>query len=114
MPIRGDQARNLPSHITQHWLNRAELSARLLRITDLGLMAMVFLAPLFMGGRHPFGRFVFIALASFTAMTWMLRACLRSEGQFRISGAEWLLLGAVLIISFQLLPLPQGPLRHLP
>jgi len=113
MAIRGDQARDLPSAITHHWLNREELSASLLRLTDFGLMAVIFLAPLFMGGRHPFGRFVFISIACFTAVAWMLRTCFRSDEKWRLSGAEGVLLAGLLLIVIQLFPLPHNMLHWL-
>jgi len=42
------------------------------RILDLGILAVVFVAPLFMGGRGPIGKFVFISIVCLTAMAWAI------------------------------------------
>lgn len=91
---------------TTNSLRTEALRAGLLRLTDCGLLALVVLAPLFMGGRHPVGRFVFVTLIAFTAIVWAIRSCVAVKDHFRWSGAEWLLGLALLLVGFQLLPLP--------
>jgi len=79
----------------------------LLRIVDLSLAGVVFLAPLFMGGRQPPGQFVFVTLVCVAAVAWFARQCLSTEGRYTRSGAELLILAGVLLVGLQLLPLSQ-------
>jgi O-antigen ligase/tetratricopeptide (TPR) repeat protein len=85
----------------------------LLRLVDAGLLAVLFLAPLFMGGRGEIGRLVYIALVCGTAFCFLTRQCLRASARWRWSGLEWLLLAGLLLIVLQLAPLPAGLLRML-
>jgi O-antigen ligase/tetratricopeptide (TPR) repeat protein len=85
----------------------------LLRLVDLGLASVIFVAPLFMGGRGDVGCCVYVALVCFTAVCWLLRQCFAAEACWRWSGAEWILLAAVLLVLCQLAPLPQGLLLKL-
>lgn len=73
---------------------------------DYGLLAVIFVAPWFMGGRHPLGRLVYVAIVCATALAWGMRQCLVERGRWRISGAELLLAAGLLLIVFQLVPLP--------
>ena len=49
------------------------ISAALLKTVDLGLGAIIFVAPHLFGGRHPLGRFVIVALCVVTAIAWFAR-----------------------------------------
>ena len=51
------------------------LNQYLLWAVDLGLAALIFVAPLFMGGRHPVGRLAFVACACWMAIAWSLHQC---------------------------------------
>ncbi len=89
--------------------NRGGMSATSLpqRFLDGGLLAVVFLAPLFMGGRGPVGKFVFVSIVAATAMAWSIAQCRRPEGSaWRRSGVEWLLLASVVLVILQLVPFP--------
>lgn len=86
---------------------------RWLRLVDLGLGAVIFVAPLFMGGRYEIGRLVFVAAVCFTALAWVVRQCVVGAGKWRWSGAELLLLAGLLVILLQLLPLPPALLHTL-
>jgi len=88
-----------------------QTSRMLLRLVDAGLMGVIFLAPLFMGGRGEIGRLVYIALVCGTAVCWLARQCLLAEARWRWSGLEWILLAGVLLVVLQLTPLPAGVLR---
>ena len=82
----------------------------LLRVVDFSLLAILFLAPLFMGGRHPVGRFVYIALAAVAAVAWLARqSLLKSAGWIR-SPADWMVLAGLAVIGMQLIPLPPAVL----
>jgi O-antigen ligase/tetratricopeptide (TPR) repeat protein len=85
-----------------------QLALLLLRLVDLGLMGTIFVAPLAMGGRHEIGRLIYVAIACFTAVCWVLRHCFQAEARWRWSGAEWLVLAGLLLILLQIAPLPNG------
>lgn len=98
---------NLVDPLTQLWQDR------LLRAVDGGLAAIIFVAPLFMGGRGPVGRLVFIALAAFTAACWCCRQCLEARGRWQWTRAEWLILAGLGVLMLQLVSLPQAILFRL-
>ncbi len=85
----------------------------LLRLVDAGLLGVIFLAPLFMGGRGDIGRLVYVALVCGTAVCWMLRQCLLADARWRWSGLEWVLLAGVLLVVLQLVPLSPAALQTL-
>ena len=101
-PTTGASVRIRPSHAAEDAISRF-----LLRLVDVGLAGVIFLAPLFMGGRYDVGRLVYVAIVCFTAVCWAARQCLASDARWRWSGAELILLGGVLVILLQLIPLPQ-------
>jgi len=86
----------------------------LLWMVDAALAGVLLVAPLFMGGRHPLGEFVFVLLAVIAASAWLLRQCRMSESAiWTWSKAEWvLLLGAALLVV-QIVPLPEPLLQYL-
>jgi len=91
--------------------NRPEslaLADYLLWGVDAGLAGVLFLAPYFMGGRHPMGRLVFVALAVAMSVAWLGRLCLLSNRRWVHSPAEWVLVGAVLLCVAQFVPLPES------
>lgn len=84
------------------------------RLFDFGLLGVLFVAPLFMGGRHPLGQLVFVALVCATFLAWMLGKCLdRSQPCWIRLGVWPLLLGGLGVVSLQLFPLPQAWLSAL-
>jgi hypothetical protein len=89
----------------RHSFDREQWSTTLLSLTDLGLAAVLLFSPLFMGGRHPVGRFVLITCICFTGIVWMLRLAIQDKGQWRWSGAEWLLVALLALVFVQLMPL---------
>lgn len=80
---------------------------------DLGLLAILFVAPLFMGGRGPVGKFVLLALVAVTTGIWLVRQCFASRATWQWSGVEWLLLTGAGLIVLQLVPLPTAVLAWL-
>ena len=81
---------------------------RLLAGVDYALLGLLCIAPLCMGGRHPVGRFVVIAMVLFMATCWLIRQCLEKRGNWQTSSFDWLLLAGALIVSVQMVPLPTG------
>ena len=79
----------------QRWLSRT---------IDLGLAGTIFVAPLFMGGRHPWGNLVFVGLISASVLAWTIRQITVDRGRWIVSGAEWLVLAGIAILFCQLLP----------
>ncbi len=93
--------------------NVETLRAMLLRAVDVGLLGVVFLAPLFMGGRHPLGALVYVTIVCFTAVAWSASQCLAGGRPWIRSGAEvWLVL-CVLLVVVQIVPLPWWLLNRL-
>lgn len=93
---------------------QVEGASRILRaIVDAGLMAIVFLAPLFMGGRGEIGRLVYVSLVCGTAVACLGWHCLSVEARWRWSGLEWILSAGILLVILQLAPLPAALLQRL-
>jgi len=82
----------------------------LLKVVDGGILAVILIAPLFMGGRGPVGKFVFVTLVSTTAVAWLIRQCLEPSGRWRWSGVEGLLAAGALLVALQVTPLPDAVL----
>jgi O-antigen ligase/tetratricopeptide (TPR) repeat protein len=83
-----------------------KLPSVLLRGVDWGLISVLFIAPLFLGGRHPVGELVYVGLVGFTALCWRLRQCLTEQVDGARSGVELFLLACFAVLVLQLLPLP--------
>lgn len=83
----------------------------LLRLVDAGLLGVIFVAPLFMGGRGDIGRLAYLSLVCFTALCWSVRQCLPGVARWRWSGLEWVLIAGVLLVVLQLVPLPPDVLN---
>ena len=64
------------------------LSEWLLRVVDLGIIGVIFIAPLFMGGRGPIGKFVFVAFVCLSVVAWSFRQCLKKRASWKWSGVE--------------------------
>lgn len=90
-----------------------KLSRVLLWAVDLGIIAVLFVAPLFMGGRHPVGRLVFVACVCWVAVAWTLRQCFANRATLTLSGREWLVLAGFGVILLQLVPLPRDIIQRL-
>ena len=86
----------------------SSLDRLLLRVVDLGLAGVIFVAPLFLGGRHPLGKLVLVSLICVTALAWLARQSTRRESRWTRTAADWLLLAGAVLLLFQLMPLPQG------
>lgn len=85
----------------------------LLKLVDLGLAATVFLVPLILGGRHPWGRLIFVTVIGATAVTWCLRQWQKRSPSMPRSGVEWLIAAGAVLLAVQLIPLPLSWLNFL-
>jgi O-antigen ligase/tetratricopeptide (TPR) repeat protein len=110
-PSRGAGSR--ASQEGEGHLPRSPLDAPLSGLVDAGLAAIVFVAPLFMGGRHPLGMLVYVGLVSMIAIAWAARQSLAREGRWSWTGAEILVVAAAALVVLQILPLPQAILARL-
>jgi O-antigen ligase len=75
-------------------------------LTDLALAGVIFLAPLFMGGRHEIGRLVYVLCVSAAAISCLGRLCWSRKQRWRLTGAEPLMIAGVILLAVQLVPLP--------
>ena len=82
------------------------LSRLLLNLVDLCLLGILFVVPLFLGGRHPVGCLVFVVIVALMSMAWFLRQCLLRQAFWRSSAGQWIFLGTECNLILQLFPLP--------
>lgn len=85
---------------------RDQLDVLLLRAFDGLLVGILLVAPLFMGGRHPVGELVYVAMVAAAIGAWCVRAALGAKAPWRLSGVEWLLAAAVALLAVQIVALP--------
>jgi O-antigen ligase/tetratricopeptide (TPR) repeat protein len=88
-------------------------SGPLLRIVDTGLIAILVIAPLCMGGRHPLGELAFVSLVAFVTSVWLIGQCAARRATYSVSGVEGLLIAGLLMVVFQLVSIPQSVLTTL-
>ena len=81
------------------------LAAHCLQVVDLCLLGILFVAPLFFGGRHLLGRLVFIALASIAGVAWFIHQALLKQAQWTRTWANILGFAALLLVTVQVVPL---------
>lgn len=99
----GGQSLTTPAeHFLVQWLGQ---------IIDAMLALSIIAAPLFMGGRGPIGRCVFVGLVCAAAIAWFTRSCFLRQAKWRWSGVEWLILLGGTLIVLQLIPLPPSLLQ---
>ncbi|QDV11305.1 O-Antigen ligase [Rosistilla oblonga] len=77
---------------------------------DWALYGVLFVAPLFMGGRGPLGKFVFVCFVSLMTLAWIVQSLCRKAFVLRLSGAEWIIAAGALLLVFQLIPWPESVL----
>lgn len=84
---------------------RAGSDDLLLRVVDGGLAAVIFVVPLFLGGRYAVGQFVLVLLAVIVAIAWYLRQSIRGDGRSVRSFAGVLIAAGIVLVLLQLAPL---------
>ncbi len=94
-------------------MNTTATTRTLTRLVDFGLLSILLVAPLFLGGKHPIGLFVYLVLVSATATLWCLRQCSSKLPIWQRCGVEWIILAGVALLIFQLTPLPESMLSKL-
>jgi O-antigen ligase/tetratricopeptide (TPR) repeat protein len=87
------------SHVEKSTLQKCFAS-----LVDYGLISLLILAPLFMGGRHPLGELIYVSLIGLVAVCWIAGRCVTRGATYTVSGAEWLIVGGLLLISLQIVP----------
>lgn len=80
---------------------------------DVGLVGVIGLAPYFFGGRHDFGRLIFVVLVAATAIAWFLRQALRPTTAWKDTAAYVILLLAIGLLIVQIVHLPAAWLEWL-
>ncbi len=84
-----------------------------LSLAELGVFGSIFLVPIFIGGRHPWGHFVLVICSVVAAIGWAFRAYRGKGIKVVWSNAEWILVAAAILLALQVLPLPSEVLRFL-
>lgn len=82
------------------------------RLVDIGLRAVIVVAPLFMGGRHPLGVFAFVALVSLVALVGSIRWAIAFANRtrepmptVRLGTLEYCFLAGIAFLMLQLAPM---------
>lgn len=96
----------MPLQRNAHW-QQVDMARYLNRMAGIGVASVVLMAPIFLGGRHPIGRFALVAIVALTTISWGLSRLLQQERKWRITGAEPLIAAGFLLICLQLATL--GP-----
>ncbi len=109
---RSSQKRSSRAHRSRQQ-RESPLAIACLQLVDVSLLGVIFLAPLFFGGRHLLGRFVLIALTSIAAIAWCVYQTLSGSNRRARSFALFVGLAAILLVTFQLTPLSSELLQRL-
>lgn len=85
----------------------------LVRATDLGLLAALWLVPLCLGGRLALGQGVLVVCALWVVGCWALYQVGTTERRWILTQSEGLWLAAIALVGLQLTPLPEDWLHWL-
>ncbi|MCH2114790.1 MAG: O-antigen ligase family protein, partial [Pirellulales bacterium] len=88
-------------------------AALCLQLVDIGLLGVLFVGPLFLGGRHALGHLVFASFISLAVLSWCAHQLLTSRPQWTRSWAYLLGISATLLVAIQIVPLPPSWLAYL-
>jgi O-antigen ligase/tetratricopeptide (TPR) repeat protein len=89
----------------QHWRNSTS-DPPLLRFVDFNLIATVLILPFVMGGRHPWGQLLLVALTVFAAVAWLLHQAQCKQAAWVRSPIRIILAAAVALLVVQMIPWP--------
>ena len=99
--------RKLPKTHTASLSHGSPFAETCLRVVDAGFCGTIFIAPLFFGGRHDLGRFVFVVFACITALAWCCRQIALGGGKWtRSTIAHGIVVASIALVGLQLIPLP--------
>lgn len=79
-----------------------------LRMVDLGFLGLILLLPFIWGGRQALGNLTTVLLSGWTALWWSIYQLKQDRPRWKFSGAEPLLLLAILLVVLQTLTLPES------
>jgi len=85
----------------------------LVQVVDAALAGCVFLVPLLMGGRHPWGQWLLVLLAAAAALAWAIHQMLQRRPAWRPTAALPLVVAALLLPAIQIAPLPPPVLERI-
>ena len=94
-------------------LSELSLSAACLKIVDYGIGAIIFIAPMFFGGRHDLGRGIFISLVAVVSVAWFIRQSTIKNATITRTWSYLVAVLAILLVIAQLIPLPEEWLQNL-
>ncbi|MEM6329474.1 MAG: O-antigen ligase family protein [Planctomycetota bacterium] len=87
-------------------VSQERLAAGACRVTDAGLAACLFVAPLWFGGRHDLGRLLYAAPVAIATLAWIARCWLLGQRAVQFTAAHAVLVAAVALVGLQIVPLP--------
>jgi O-antigen ligase len=93
------------SHRSANSVNPCALLLR--RAFDGLTLLLLVVAPLFMGGRQPLGRLIYVVLVGAMALVWLTERCLRGNATYQRCRLEIPIVCALALVGFQCLPV--GP-----
>ncbi len=79
-----------------------------LRMVDLGFLGLILLLPFIWGGRQALGNIATVMLSGWTAIWWAIHQLRQDRPRWKFSGAEPLLLLAILLVILQTVTLPES------
>lgn len=79
----------------------------------LALLGVLFVVPLFVGGRHPWGQVVLLGSATVGIVAAGISRFVKNPPAVHLSGAEWIIAAGVGLILLQIMPMPEPTLRWL-
>lgn len=83
------------------------------RVADLATLAVIFITPLFMGGRHDLGRLAYVSAVTVLTCSWLAKQYLDSEAVWWKVRGGWLLVAGLAVVVCQLIPMAPETLGKL-
>ena len=83
------------------------LGDMLLKVVDLGMVAIVLATALLFGGRHPLGTFTLVAMCGLVSLAWFVRQSIIANATWTRTSAVWIILLALAATVLQVVQLPQ-------
>ncbi|MCA9212356.1 MAG: O-antigen ligase family protein [Planctomycetales bacterium] len=83
------------------------------RFIEAGILCVLFLCPLFLGGRHPLGRLVFVGAVFATAVIWAVQKAMQCDAKLSITKLSAIPYLGVALVLLQAVTLPSGLLAWL-